>query len=342
MRTVLHRYEDPLDRIWLSCAERVGLNVVRVPGAFASTDGRGNLFIATQGELDADDCLAQMIFHELVHALVEGPESFELEDWGLHNTDDQDEVREHACLRVQAFLLRPLGLGQTFGPTTDFRVFYDALGPDPLMGDAKSVLLARKAIQRVRTKPWAPHLEEALEATFTLTQLLRKTARPSDSLWSTVEGPRGRHALGFGMPHLEERAANETCGSCGFAERQGKRLRCLKTERTATPEMPACQRWEPAPECATCGACCREAFDLIEVAARDPFQKKHKHLLVMRDHGRADLVRPGGRCPPLQGDGSEAAPFGCSLYEERPKGCRDFALGAASCLLARRRVGLSI
>jgi hypothetical protein len=342
MRTVLHRYEDPLDRIWLSCAERVGLKVVRVPGAFASTDGRGNLFIATPEELDKDDCLAQMIFHELVHALAEGPESFELEDWGLNNTNDQDEAREHACLRTQAFLLRPYGLGRTFGPTTDFRLFYDALGPDPLLGDAKSVQLAKKAILRVRTKPWAPHLEEALEATAALMQLLRNTAPPSDSLWSTIEGPRGRHALGFGMPHADERAASESCGSCGFAKKEGKRLRCLKTDRTATPEMPACQRWEPAPECATCGACCREAFDLIEVAARDPFQKKHKHLLVMRDHGRADLVRPGGRCPPLQGDGSEAAPFGCSLYEERPKGCRDFALGGASCLMARRRVGLSI
>ena len=243
---------------------------------------------------------------------------------------------------MRAFACRPSCSGRSVSARRLARVFYDALGPDPLKGDAKSVLLAKKAILRVRTKPWSPHLDEALEATFTLTQLMRKTARPSDSLWSTVEDPRGRHALGFGMPHLEERAARETCGSCGFAQQQGKRLRCLKAERFATLEMPACQRWEAAPECATCGACCREAFDLIEVAARDPFQRKHKHLLVMRDHGRADLVRPGGRCPPLHGDGSEAAPFGCALYEDRPKGCRDFALGGASCLLARRRVGLSI
>ena len=169
--------------------------------------------------------------------------------------------------------------------------------PDPLLGDAKSVQ-AREEGHPSRAHQTlgaasrrGPRSDRGVDAA------LAKHRAPSDSLWSTIEGPRGRHALGFGMPHADERAAMRSCGSCGFAQQQGKRLRCLKTERSATPEMPACQRWEPAPECATCGACCREAFDLIEVAARDPFQKKHKHLLVMRDHGRADLVRPRWSMP---------------------------------------------
>ena len=77
MREVTHRYEDPLDRVWIGCAQRIGLRVVRDPGAFATTDGRGTLAIATAEGLDADDCLAQMIVHELCHSLVQGPQSFE-------------------------------------------------------------------------------------------------------------------------------------------------------------------------------------------------------------------------------------------------------------------------
>ena len=84
-RIPTHRYEDPLDRVWLGCAERVGLVVRRDPGAFATTDGRGVLRLATQEHLDPDDCVAQMVFHELCHALVEGPSSFDAVDWGLDN-----------------------------------------------------------------------------------------------------------------------------------------------------------------------------------------------------------------------------------------------------------------
>ena len=45
---------------------------MRTPDAYASTDGKGRLFIAVDGMFDPDDSLAQMIFHELWHALVEG------------------------------------------------------------------------------------------------------------------------------------------------------------------------------------------------------------------------------------------------------------------------------
>src|SRR5678816_969150 len=126
-----HAYRDPLDQVWLAVAARMGLRVERTAAAYAATDGQGVLAIGA-GDLDADDCLAQMIFHEICHSLVQGEDSFQRADWGLDNETDRDVPREHACLRVQAVLAGQLGLRRLLAPTTDFRPFYDALPPDPL------------------------------------------------------------------------------------------------------------------------------------------------------------------------------------------------------------------
>ncbi|HRC56094.1 MAG TPA: hypothetical protein PKU97_09220, partial [Kofleriaceae bacterium] len=82
-REVRHSYADPLAEIWLGAAARVGLRVRRVADAYASTDGAGEMLIAEDAALDADDSLAQMIFHELCHSLVEGEAAFAVADWGL-------------------------------------------------------------------------------------------------------------------------------------------------------------------------------------------------------------------------------------------------------------------
>lgn len=174
MRIVRRRYVDPLDAVWLRAAADVGLRVVRAPDAFASTDGRGQLVLGSSETLDPDDCLAQMIFHELCHALVQGPASFSEVDWGLDNETDRDVVREHACLRVQAALLGPLDLRVALAPTTDFRTWYDALPDDPLDGDDPSIALAEEALARFEAPPWAPHLRRALEATSRIVQAVRE------------------------------------------------------------------------------------------------------------------------------------------------------------------------
>ncbi len=186
-RQIHHRYVDALAQIWLTTAARIGLTVRRSAEVYASTDGRGQLYVGTDETLDADDSMAQMIFHELCHALVEGPTSFTQPDWGLDNTGPRDVVREHACLRVQAALVREYGLGLLLAPTTDFRYIYDRLGSAPL-GDgrsddardaipdadedhqdgdsrAQSIALAQAAYARADTRPWAPHLRAALHAT---------------------------------------------------------------------------------------------------------------------------------------------------------------------------------
>jgi hypothetical protein len=89
-------YRDPLDEVWIGAARRIGFTITRTPDAYASTDGRGTIMVGVPEVLDADDCLAQMILHELCHALVEGENGMRREDWGLDNQTMRDENRERA------------------------------------------------------------------------------------------------------------------------------------------------------------------------------------------------------------------------------------------------------
>lgn len=338
-RDVTHRYEDPLDRIWIGCAERIGLRVVRDPSAFATTDGAGTLAIATAEGLDADDCLAQMILHELCHSLVQGPRALLMRDWGLDNESERDVAREHACLRLQALLLRPLGLRRALGPTTDFRAYYDALPPDPMQGDDESVMLARAAASRVTQAPWSPHLEEALRATAKLAaEVAPYGAASASSLWSLVDAPVPTNRAGLPSPAPSARAERETCGTCAWGARAGKRWRCRATGASTAEAERACERWEPRElDCRACGACCREAFHTVVLTRRDVLRKLRPDLVTMID-GRPEMPRPEGLCPALVHD---AHGYTCTVYDDRPTSCRDFAMGGEACLVARRRVGLT-
>lgn len=160
-----HIYIDPLDAIWLTVAARVGFRVERSGEVYASTDGRGVMSIGDAGTLDPDDCLAQMILHELCHSLIEGPQSLSVPDFGLDNEGERDVVREHACLRLQAWLTERHGLRQVLAPTTDFRTYYDDLPSDPFSGEDAAIALARAGAARSEEAPWAPHLTEGLRAT---------------------------------------------------------------------------------------------------------------------------------------------------------------------------------
>ncbi|NOY89847.1 MAG: hypothetical protein GXP55_01465 [Deltaproteobacteria bacterium] len=169
-RRIESRYVDPLDAIWLSAAHGFGLELRRSEQVFASVDGRGVLTLGAAGTLDADDCLAQMIFHELCHSLVAGESGLHLPDWGLPDWSEDlsgvDLTPEHAALRVQAELAGAHGLRDVLAPTTDFRAYYDALPADPLRpGTDPALPLACEAIARATRSPWAPHLEQALVAT---------------------------------------------------------------------------------------------------------------------------------------------------------------------------------
>jgi Fe-S-cluster containining protein len=334
-RTVTHRYDDPLDRLWLHTAERLGLTVVRSDAAYASTDGRGRLLIGTRESLDADDCLAQIIFHELCHALVQGPASMSLPDWGLDNETDRDQHRELACLRVQAALAARHGLRALLAPTTDHRPFYDALPADPLEGPAEdpSVPLAKAALRRAGAPPWREPIEAALGATAQIAAAARFATTPADLLHLAPAVRAGRHRLGFRLG-----PSAETCGSCAWLHKRGRSgARCLVAKARTSASSPACEYWEAPPDCHGCGACCREAYDVVEIARREPVLRLHPELIV-KVGGRDTLRREGTSCAALS---HTEEGYTCLIYEDRPKTCRDFTRGGENCLAARRRVGLS-
>ncbi len=184
-RTIEHTYRDPLDLIWIETARRVGMRVARSDEVFASWRPEGELLLSTSAEFDPDDCLAQMILHEICHALVEGPQGMTQADWGLENLDERDLTREHACLRLQAALTDPWGLRVLLAVTTEHRSYYDALGEHPLEGDEPSVLLAREGWKRATEGDWATTLGQALAATRDLA-LATGAFADSTSLWSLL------------------------------------------------------------------------------------------------------------------------------------------------------------
>jgi hypothetical protein len=344
-REVTHRYVDPLTQIWLTAARRIGLRVVRTPDAYAATDGRGTLEIGTEATLDPDDSLAQMIFHELCHSLVEGEQAFTQPDWGMDNADPGHDWREHACQRVQWVLAGRHGLRAVFAPTTDFRAFWDKLSGDVLTDRADpAVQAAITGLRRVGQPPWAPALEQALAATAQIARVAAPFAVDAvdddgkRSLWREVIAPPAPHPTG--LPARAASADAATCSGCAWRNH----ARCRQANAKIDPAWPACERFEAVLDCQTCGACCRAAYHSVEVARRDPAVKAHPELIV--DRGRyLEVLRNGDRCAALEGGRLEhgtTTRYHCTIYDDRPRTCRDFTLGSAHCLTARRRVGLSL
>ncbi len=182
-RDISRRYDDPLDVVWLTTAQRLGMRVERAHDVFASWDGAGTLHIGSRDQLDRDDTLAQMILHEVCHALVEGPDAFGAKDWGLCNHDGRHLPHEHAAQRLQAALADTRGLRRFLAVTTDFRPYYDALPNDPLAdGPDPAIPLARAGWERARRGPWAQTLDEALDATAVMARTVAPFA-DEPSLW---------------------------------------------------------------------------------------------------------------------------------------------------------------
>lgn len=333
-RTTFGHYRDPLDLIWLAAATRLGLHVVRSDEVYASWDGRRTLSLCPPSAYDPDDSLAQLILHELCHALVQGPAARHQVDWGLDNTDDQRaSTQEHACHRLQAALLDRYGLRDLLAVTTDWRPYWDALPADPLAaGPDPAIALARAAWPDAARGPWSAAIDQALRATAAIADLLRPIA-PPDTLWSrtTPRHPLGEALLG--------RAG--TCGGCAWAQPRGHTLRCLHHEAEVDPAWPACLRHEApltAVDCAACGACCREGFHVVELGADEPLALHHPELTETSD-GALVVPRPGGRCAALCSP--HGPPWRCAVYEHRPEACREFEANGEHCLDARRRVGMS-
>ena len=338
-----------IDRVWIDVAARCGFRVERGEAAYATTDGRGAIQIGARRVLDDDDSLAQLVFHELCHALVQGEASWTQVDWGLDNTSDRHDANEAACLRLQAHWSDRHGLRELMAPTTPWKDYYRALPADPLRpagaGDAGACSLAVAAVALAAAQGMEARLDEALAATAALL-----------AAQGGVEVVAGRHPVGFGLG-----PAGKTCGECAWLYRGGRGPaveRCRQTAgevgdgRRTRASFAACARFEAPVDCLTCGACCREAYHSVSVSVRDPVVWKQPGLMV-RDGHRWSVLRAGDRCAALEAtaapdlaSGPAAAPgsgtrYHCRIYDDRPRTCREFEQGGRHCLVARRRVGLS-
>jgi hypothetical protein len=130
------------------------------------------------------------------------------------------------------------------------------------------------------------------------------------------------------------------CGSCvwHFSGGRGRAVgRCRRHgAQRVGPEASACVAFTAQLDCLTCGACCREAYDAVEVGLRDPFVKQHPDRLERRD-GRLNIRRQDGICGCLEPVDST---WPCAVYSDRPKTCQDFEQASDNCLFARGRMGL--
>lgn len=95
----------------------------------------------------------------------------------------------------------------------------------------------------------------------------------------------------------------------------------------------------PLYDCTTCGACCRDAFDVVEIPTDDEFAILHPELVHVTPFGKLSVNRRDERCACLQVDGGR---YTCSHYRVRPQTCRDVEVGGAACHWARERVGLPV
>ncbi len=312
-----------LDPIWITCAQELSLPVLRGGDAYVHFDGH-TLRVADDDALDHDDSLAQLVLHEICHALVQGPQHRHTPDWGLDNTgaDPFDDVRERAAVRLQAHLLGRHGLRAHLFPTTVVRPFFEALPADaltPTSGelDDGSCGLAVAAATRAGQLPVRTALQRALVAT--------------------------SRALGLPMHRSGAPLADEVrCGDCAWLAASGL---CRAAERRVfvTTGAIGCARHETRLDCLRCGACCRSGYDAVPAGAREPIIKRHPSLVVAREHG-FDLARTsvGGedRCASLSGPAH--GPYACNVYDDRPRACAQLPVREGACLTARRRVGLSL
>ncbi len=131
------------------------------------------------------------------------------------------------------------------------------------------------------------------------------------------------------------------CGDCvwhyvGGRGRPVDRCRRFANQRIE-PEWPGCASHTQSLDCLQCGACCREAYDAVEVGPRDPFVRIHPGRLE-KVEGRLNIQRSNGVCGCLNtADGSWA----CAVYADRPRTCREFVQGGPNCVDARVRLGLT-
>ena len=212
-----------IEAVWRAAVEQLGFAVVRTNDAYATSDGSGVIAIGVDEALDGDDAFAQLVFHELCHAITQGEGAMTKPDWGLDNVPEH-VVREHACLRLQAELATPFGLRGAMAPTTPYRAYYDTLPASPLAADADpAIAIAAEAASRFATSSWRAPIEAALAATAALTRRATHSGSRSGRQARRAAAARGSTSAG----------ADRRCRAAGRRRRPlaTVRGRCVRRRR---------------------------------------------------------------------------------------------------------------
>ena len=87
-----------------------------------------------------------------------------------------------------------------------------------------------------------------------------------------------------------------------------------------------------APECLACGTCCFSTLDRYVEVRGDDYERlgDFAETLVHFLGHRAYMKMEGGHCAALRVD-ARARRFVCTVYERRPRTCRELARGSPAC-----------
>jgi Fe-S-cluster containining protein len=103
-------------------------------------------------------------------------------------------------------------------------------------------------------------------------------------------------------------------------------------------------------DCQQCGACCANLESVpagyVSLTPVESKQMKRLGLTVVQGAGTSYLGTrycadaPYPVCVALRGE--VTGPCRCAIYEDRPRNCRQFAIGSSLCQDARERAGLPL
>lgn len=108
----------------------------------------------------------------------------------------------------------------------------------------------------------------------------------------------------------------------------------------------------PSYDCQQCGACCinRDYFGgttaYVFLLKEESKRMKRLGLKVVQVSGHAHLgtranAGAGGHTICTAFKGGVGDQCGCGIYEDRPRACREFAVGSPECEMARHEAGMS-
>ena len=204
----------------------------------------------------------------------------------------------------------------------------------------RSTQAAIAAIRRAAQPPWAPALPtRSPRPRGSRARPRRVRGRPT-SLWALAAPARRAHPTGLPAGTRPARAARARGGSSSAASRAAATPATARSTRGPLRALRSGARLPDLRRVLPRGVSLGRG-----VAPRSGRQARSRSYVV--DRGTYLEIRAVRRSlrrarAAATFDGARATRFHCTIYDDRPRTCRDFTLGSAHCLTARRRVGLSL